>query len=109
MNISSHIHRPFLGEKVNSGMGLTYCPARLHGLAGRYENPMPESTIVYPPFRDYEFGYWYQESTRNQPEQDIEFQSLKLNITINKCFLKSVMQHLAGGLLYLYKRKTFQK
>ncbi len=31
---------------VDSGMGLlSYRPARLHRLAGRYENPMPESTI----------------------------------------------------------------
>ncbi len=28
-----------------TGMGLSYRPARLHRLAGRYDNPMPESTI----------------------------------------------------------------
>jgi hypothetical protein len=36
---------PDWGDKVNSGMGLSYRPARLHRLAGRYENSMPESTI----------------------------------------------------------------
>ncbi len=33
------------GDKVNSGIGLSHQSARLHRLAGRYENPMPESTI----------------------------------------------------------------
>jgi hypothetical protein len=36
---------PSLGEKVNSGIGLSYRPARIHGLAGRYDNPMPELTL----------------------------------------------------------------
>jgi hypothetical protein len=38
---------PDWGDKVDSGMELSYRPARLHRLAGRYEydNPMPESTI----------------------------------------------------------------
>jgi hypothetical protein len=31
--------------KVNSGIGWSYRPARLHGLAGRYDNPMPELTL----------------------------------------------------------------
>jgi hypothetical protein len=30
----------------------------LQRLAGRYDNPIPESTIS--PVRDYEFGYWVQ-------------------------------------------------
>ncbi len=30
--------------KVDSGLGLTYRPVRLHRLGGRYDNPMPEST-----------------------------------------------------------------
>ncbi len=34
---------PDWGDKVNSG--LSYRPARLHELAGRYDNPMPESTL----------------------------------------------------------------
>jgi hypothetical protein len=32
-------------DKVNSGIGLSYRPARLHGLRGRYNNPMPELTL----------------------------------------------------------------
>jgi hypothetical protein len=46
---------PDWGDIVDSGIGLPYRPARLHRLAGRYENPMTESTI-YPAVRDYEFG-----------------------------------------------------
>ncbi len=33
------------GDKVNSGIGLSYRPARIHGMAGRYDNPMPELTL----------------------------------------------------------------
>ncbi len=36
---------PHCGDKVNSNIGLSYRPARLHGLAGRYGNPLPESTL----------------------------------------------------------------
>ncbi len=36
---------PDWGDKVNSGMGLSYWPARLHWPAGRYNNPMPELTL----------------------------------------------------------------
>jgi hypothetical protein len=37
---------PDWGDKVNSGpMGLSYRPARLHWLAGRFDNPMPELTL----------------------------------------------------------------
>ncbi len=35
------------GDIVDSGIGLSYRPARLQRLAGRYINPMPEATI-YP-------------------------------------------------------------
>jgi hypothetical protein len=45
---------PDLGDKVNSDIGLSYRPARLHRLAGQYDSPMPESTISS--VRDYEFG-----------------------------------------------------
>jgi hypothetical protein len=38
---------PDWGNKVNSGIGLSYRPARLHRLAGRYDNPMTESTISH--------------------------------------------------------------
>ncbi len=48
---------PYGGYKVNSGIGLSYRPARLHGLAGLYDNPagLPETTLS-PGI--YEFGYW---------------------------------------------------
>ncbi len=36
---------PDWGDKVNSGIGLSYRPARLHWLADRYDNPMPELTL----------------------------------------------------------------
>ncbi len=45
MQLTCHFvssHRIF----SHSGKGLSYLPARLHRLAGRYENPMPESTIT---------------------------------------------------------------
>jgi hypothetical protein len=32
-------------DKVNPDIGLSYLPAGLHGLAGRYDNPMPGSTL----------------------------------------------------------------
>jgi hypothetical protein len=47
---------PDWGDKVNSGIGLSYWPARRNRPAGRYDNPIPESTIS-PPVRDYIFGY----------------------------------------------------
>ncbi len=37
---------PDWGDKVNSGIGLSHWPARLHGLAGRYDNPMPELDFI---------------------------------------------------------------
>jgi hypothetical protein len=33
------------GDIVDSGIGLSYRPAGISSLAGRYDNPMPESTI----------------------------------------------------------------
>jgi hypothetical protein len=33
------------GNNVDSGIGLSYRPARKHWFAGRYDNPMPEPTI----------------------------------------------------------------
>ena len=42
-------------DKVNSDIRLSCRPTRLHWLAGRYDNPVPESTIS--PVSDYEFGY----------------------------------------------------
>ncbi len=40
---------PDWGDKVNTGIGVSYRPDRLHGLAGW--------SHLYPPVRDYEFGY----------------------------------------------------
>ncbi len=36
---------PWLGDKVNSGIGLSYRTASPCSLAGRYNNPMPELAI----------------------------------------------------------------
>ncbi len=41
---------PDWGDLVDSGKGLSYRPARIHRLAGRYDNPMPVSTLS--PVRD---------------------------------------------------------
>jgi hypothetical protein len=47
--ISSSAEAKFLvhnwGDIVNSGIGLSYQPACLCSLAGRYDNPMSETTI----------------------------------------------------------------
>ncbi len=44
------------GDKVNSGIELSYRSARLHWLAGLYDNPIRRSQL-YPPVRNYEFGH----------------------------------------------------
>jgi hypothetical protein len=36
---------PDLGDKVNSGIGLSYRLTRLNGMSGRYDNLMPELTL----------------------------------------------------------------
>jgi hypothetical protein len=36
---------PWLGDIVDSGIGMLYRPASLCSLAGRYDNPLSESTI----------------------------------------------------------------
>jgi hypothetical protein len=36
---------PDWGYKVEYGMGLSFQPVRLLWLAGRYDNPMPQSTL----------------------------------------------------------------
>jgi hypothetical protein len=47
----------WLGDTVNAGIGLSYRHARLHKLAGRYDNPkMPEMTLFLKS-ETYEFGY----------------------------------------------------
>ncbi len=43
-DLCSRIHRFWLGDKVNSGKGLSYWHA-MQALAGRYDNPMPELTL----------------------------------------------------------------
>ncbi len=45
----NQIHSPLLGDKVDYGIGLSYRPASLCSLTGRYDNPMP-----YPPSQ----GLW---------------------------------------------------
>ncbi len=46
------------GDKVDSGMVLSYRPTRLHGRqAGTTTDCRSQ---LYPPFRNYEFGYWSQ-------------------------------------------------
>ncbi len=44
------------GNKVNSGVGLSYWPTRLHGW--RAGTTTPWRSQLYRPVRDYEFGYW---------------------------------------------------
>ncbi len=39
------IHSPWMGDIVDSGIGLSYWSASLCNLAGRYDNPMPELTL----------------------------------------------------------------
>ncbi len=41
----SRIHRSMTGDKVNSGIELSYRPVSPCSLAGRYDNPMPELTL----------------------------------------------------------------
>jgi hypothetical protein len=41
----SQIHSPLIGDKVDSGIGLSYRPVSLCSLSGRYDNTMPESTL----------------------------------------------------------------
>ncbi len=38
-----------------------YRPARLHRLAGRYDNPIAGVNYIYPPVSDYEFGYDFED------------------------------------------------
>ncbi len=42
---SIKIYSPWMGDAVDSGIGMSYRPASLCSLAGRYDNPMPESTL----------------------------------------------------------------
>jgi hypothetical protein len=49
-DVNGLLHAPIyisflLGDIIDSGLGLSHRPARLHRLAGRYDNPMTESAI----------------------------------------------------------------
>ncbi len=46
--ISSQVLSPWLGNKVDSGIGLPYRPTRLHMLAGRHDNTMPTGSTISP-------------------------------------------------------------
>ncbi len=46
---------PWGGDRVDSGLGLSYRPTSLCSLAGRYNNPICLNFI--PPVMDYEFCY----------------------------------------------------
>jgi hypothetical protein len=55
---------PDWGDIVDSGIELSYRPARLHRMAGRYDNPTPQSTIspvrglkIWPLLRLCHFSY----------------------------------------------------
>ncbi len=54
----NQIPNPWIGDTVESGIGLSNQPASLRS---RYDNPMPESTL-YPPSMtmNNEFGCWVQ-------------------------------------------------
>jgi hypothetical protein len=92
---------PDRGAKVNSCIyGLSYRPARLHGLAGRYDNPMPESTLSAQ-LGIYEFGFckeWLSHAkkililiywqTGSQRQYAIYFYKLLKMLILN--FLKNV-------------------
>ncbi len=47
---------PDCGILVDSGIGSSYRLARLHRLEGPVRKPYA-GVNIYPPFRDYEFGY----------------------------------------------------
>ncbi len=57
------IFSPWLhgGDLVDSGIGFSCRPASLCSLAGRYDNPVPESTIS--PVRVSEFNLWSELGT----------------------------------------------
>jgi hypothetical protein len=46
------------GDKINSGIGLSYRPARLHGLVGLYDRHPYAGADFIPQSWIYEFGYW---------------------------------------------------
>ena len=80
--LSSRIHSPWLGDKVDSVIGLSYRPARQHRLTGRYDK---STTLcrsqLYIPVRDYEFCY-------------CTHVSINLNSSFQKCKQNSSVHHL---------------
>jgi hypothetical protein len=57
---SSQIHSPCLWNIVDSGRGLSFRPARLCiGRGAGTSATTPCQSRLYPPVRDYEFGYSY--------------------------------------------------
>jgi hypothetical protein len=83
---------PWLGEIVTSDIGFTYLPASLCSLAGRYDIPMPESTI--PIQSGTKFGYctvevqcipcgWLQIKVRIGPCLNTNFNLSAYNVDLN--------------------------
>ncbi len=64
------------GDKVDSGIGLSYRPASLCSRAGQYDNPMPGLTLS-PLVRDYELGYRRASLANGMDEITIKTPNLK--------------------------------
>jgi hypothetical protein len=73
-------------DKVDSGIGLLYRPARLHRLTGQYNNPMPELTISS--FRDYEFGLWMGSGVSSKSILDLPCRGFDVDLIWNPHFYK---------------------
>ncbi len=50
---------PWLGDKVNSGLGLSYRNARLYMAGGPVRQPYAGVDFI-PQSRIFEFGYWWK-------------------------------------------------
>ncbi len=57
----SQIHSRLLGDKVDSGIGLSYWPASLCKLTDRSVRQPYVIVKFIPPVRDYELGLWFGE------------------------------------------------
>jgi len=55
-SLTSSVNFPYMGDKADSGIGLSYRPARLHTGCRAGTTSLCGSQL-YPPFRNYEFGY----------------------------------------------------
>ncbi len=58
--LSSDPNSSLWSMSLDSGKGLAYRPVSLCSLAGRYDNPMPESTMYIPPSQG--LRIWLQDS-----------------------------------------------